>query len=172
MNMKIRIAQQEETRTVLSRLQDRVLGLATIHQDLYQSQLGAVVDIRTLMTEVIKMSVEVGEPRGNPDNVDIGIDRVSLHPDQDMPLSLLTAKGITNAMKHIGTPIGQSPSLQATVKQTGSTCVLTITSSICSENVAKETGLSAQLINAFPIQLDGKIELEKTDDSYTLFLRF
>jgi hypothetical protein len=50
MNMKIRLAKNEETRTVLSRLQDRVRKLETIHRDLYQSQLGGLVDVHRLMT--------------------------------------------------------------------------------------------------------------------------
>jgi two-component sensor histidine kinase len=171
MNMKIRLAKNEETRTVLSRLQDRVRKLETIHRDLYQSQLGGLVDVHTLMTEVIEMSLEVGEGGDNPVIVDIDIDRVLLYPDQAVPLSSLTAEGITNAMQFIGAPIGQSPIIQVTLRQTGSACVLTITNSIGSDNVAKETGLGAQLINAFAIQLGGMIELEKSADSYTLSLR-
>jgi two-component sensor histidine kinase len=171
MNMKIRLAKHEETRTVLSRLQDRVRKLETIHRDRYQSQLAGLVDVHTLMTEVIEMSVEVGEAGENPLIVDINIDRVLLYPDQAVPLSLLTAEGITNAMQFIGAPIGQSPFIQVTLRQTASACVLTITNSFGSDNVAKETGLGAQLINAFAIQLSGMIELEKSADSYTLSLR-
>jgi two-component sensor histidine kinase len=50
MNMKIRLAKNEETRTVLSRLQGRVRKLETIHRDLYKSQIGGLVDVHTLMT--------------------------------------------------------------------------------------------------------------------------
>jgi hypothetical protein len=50
MNMKIRLAKNEETRTVLSRLQGRVRKLETIHRDLYKSQIDGLVDVHTLMT--------------------------------------------------------------------------------------------------------------------------
>jgi len=49
MNMQIRAARHDETKAVLSSLQDRVLSLATIHRDLYQSQNQGMVDARELI---------------------------------------------------------------------------------------------------------------------------
>ena len=51
-NMQIRKARNSETKFVLKRLQDRVLGLATIHRNLYQADVLSNVRADTLIYEL------------------------------------------------------------------------------------------------------------------------
>lgn len=172
MNMKIRIAKHEETRSMLSRLQDRILSLATIHRDLYQSQNGGLVNAGTLLSEIIEKSAEVAAYSDDALSVETDFDPVWLYPDQIVPLSLLAAEGMTNAMKYTGEANDGSGWVKVSLKQTETECVLTMANSIGDTSEAESTGLGTQLINAFSIQLGGQIEQEKTETSYKLTLRF
>lgn len=172
MNMKIRAAEHEETRTVLSRLQDRVLSLATIHRDLYQSQHGGMVNIGALVSEITENSLEVAIASIEDIDMETDIDPVLLYPDQAVPLSLLVAEGITNAIKYLGNAGDQKPSIALSLKQSGADCTLKISNTVGSANAVESTGLGAQLINAFAIQLGGKVEVEELTDRFTMTVAF
>lgn len=172
MNMHIRTAKEAETKTVLSRVQDRVLSLATIHRDLYQSHEGGRVNTGDLVKEIVQKSLEMGIAVDTETEVNTDIDPVLLYPDQAVPLSLLVAEAMTNAMKHIGTKQSDAPYVSATLKQEGSHCTLTIVNSIGTYEAQDSTGLGEQLINAFAIQLGGRPVIEQTAQQYSFTLEF
>ena len=172
MNMQIRAAEHEETKSVLSRVQDRVLSLATIHRDLYQSRNGGGVDVGSLISEIVHKSLEFATSSANAVELTTDFDNVSLFPDQAVPLSLLAAEATTNAIKYLGAPAGQKPWIKATLKQDGQTCVMVIENSLGPEKSLESTGLGSQLINAFSIQLGGKIDIENTASGYLLRVTF
>jgi two-component sensor histidine kinase len=172
MNMKIRTAKHEETKSVLARLQERVLSLAMIHRDLYQSQNGGMVDVGRLVSEVVQNTFEVAISSHTAADLQTDIDRVMLFPDQAVPLSLLVAEGMTNAMKYLGRSGTQKPWINVSLKQDGLQCVLTLSNAVGGTSDAESTGLGAQLINAFGIQLGAKIEIEEATDSYKMKVMF
>ncbi|WP_338469214.1 sensor histidine kinase [Roseobacter fucihabitans] len=172
MNMQIRTAEHDETRTVLSRLQDRVLSLATIHRDLYQSQHGGMVNVGSLVSQVIENSLEVAVSSQEDIDVETEIDPILLYPDQAVPLSLLVAEGVTNAMKYLGSAEGQKPSISLMLKQSGDDCALRISNTVRTSKTVESTGLGAQLMNAFAIQLGGKMETEDLTDQFTMSVAF
>ncbi len=172
MNMQIRKAEHEETRSVLSRLQDRVLSLATIHRDLYQTQNGGMVEVGALISEVFQNSLDFAATTTNFADVERDIDTVMLYPDQAVPLSLMMAEATTNAMKYFGAAKGKRPWVKVSLKQDGTQCTLILANSVGSDTGAVSTGLGTQLINAFAIQLGGKIERESSDESYMMTVRF
>ena len=172
MNMKMRTAKHEETRSVLARLQDRVLSLATIHRDLYQSQNGGLVNAGSLLREIVENSVEIAAYSDDTLELATDFDPVWLYPDQVVPLSLLVAEGMTNAMKFIGKTEDTGAWVRVSLKQADTECVLTLSNSIGGSIDIESTGLGTQLINAFSIQLGGQIELEETATSYQMSLRF
>ncbi|MFG5381253.1 sensor histidine kinase [Yoonia sp. R2-816] len=172
MNMHIRTAEEDETRSVLLRLQDRVLSLATIHRDLYQSQYGGLVNAGNLADEIIEKVVEVAMEDSNSIAVKKDIEAVMLYPDQAVPLSLLLSEAATNAMKYLGSAGGEKPWLAVSLTQADGTCTLSIANSVGRMSDAESTGLGAQLINAFAIQLGGKIEVNEAPESYTMTIPF
>ncbi len=174
MNMQIRAAEHQETKAVLSRLQDRVLSLATIHRDLYQSQNGGMVEVGALISEVVQNSVEVAVSLEDDVDVQKDIDQILLYPDQAVPLSLMVAEAMTNAMKYIGAPKGQQRWVRVTLKQDPGDvdCLLTLSNSVGSGRNAESTGLGGQLINAFAIQLGGEVQTAEAADSYTMRVQF
>lgn len=172
MNMQIRSAKLEETKTVLRRVQDRVLSLATIHRDLYQSQDSGRVNVGDLVTEVVEKSTELVLGEGRKLKVTMDIEPVRLFPDQAVPLSLLVAEAVTNALKYTGAQANGSASLSVSLNQTDEACCLKIVNSIGDVAEAESTGMGSQLMNAFALQLGGQIETEESDERYELALRF
>lgn len=171
-NMQIRAAEHDETKSVLGRLQDRVLSLATIHRDLYQSEDGGLVNAGALVEEIVMKAVEGASAGGKAVTQTTDFDKVLLYPDQAMPLSLLMAECITNTMKYVDTAEGLDAWVSVNLEQEGPDCIVTLANSVNAGVTPANAGLGAQLINAFAIQLGGEIVVEKTDDSYTMSLRF
>ena len=171
-NMQIRSAELDETKTVLRRVQDRVLSLATIHRDLYQSQDQGRVNVGDLIKEIIDSSVDMVSGEGRQIKVTKAIAPVLLYPDQAVPLSLLVAEAVTNAMKHIGHDPDDKAILDIVLEQDERTCLLVISNSIGQTKTQDSTGLGSQLMNAFAMQLGGQIHAEETDQRYVLTLSF
>lgn len=172
MNMQIRSARHEETKNVLRRVQDRVLSLATIHRDLYQSQDGGRVNVGELVQEIVEKSVELVTLGGRKLEVKTDINPVMLYPDQAVPLSLLVAEATTNAMKYIGDQTADRPSISVELVQEDRACRLTISNSIGASDEQESTGLGSKLMTAFALQLGGQVEVEHTDAFYKLTLQF
>ena len=172
MNMKMRAAEHEETKTVLMRLQDRVLSLASIHRDLYQSQNGGRANVGVLVTDIVENSVEIIAVTDAAVNVETDVGPVLLYPDQAVPLALLVAEGMTNALKYIGSAGPEKPFIRVSLQQNGDECVLKLENSIGVMPDIESTGLGTKLINAFAIQLGGEISLEERTSTFVMHLQF
>jgi two-component sensor histidine kinase len=63
--------------------------------------------------------------------------------------------------------------LRASLKQNGSRCALLIANTVGGiKSDALSTGMGAQLMQAFAIQLGGPIDVAKTEDEYIVSLEF
>lgn len=171
-NMQIRNAKAHETKAVLRGVQDRVLSLATIHRDLYQSQDGGRVNVGSLVTEIVEKSVELVIGEGRKLDLEMQIDPVMLYPDQAVPLSLIVSEAATNAMKYIGDQPDKASTFDVRLKQVGMACLLVMTNSVGPKQDQESTGLGGKLMNAFAVQLGGKINVEQSQDLYSLTLHF
>ncbi len=172
MNMQIRAAEHEETRTILRRLQERVLSLATIHRDLYQSENAGRVDVGKLVVEIVQKSTEMATADGTDIVVNLDVSPVMLYPDQAVPLSLLLAEASANALKFVGHGRRDKPQIDVTLRQEGDLCQVRLTNTIGGDAPEDSTGLGSTLMNAFAMQLGGRIDTTQTDDSYTLAMDF
>ena len=173
MNMQRRRAASAETKQVLARLQDRVLSLATIHRDLYQSQSGGRVDAGRLIHEIVEKSVEIGEDTNAEVIRKVEVDPILLYPDQAVPLSLLIAEASTNAMKYLGPDASGEQWVDVSLKvNEAQFCTVTFSNSASGDALSESTGLGAQLINAFTMQLGGEVKTEQLSDRYHMTLTF
>ena len=172
MNMQIRSAEHEETRRVISSLQDRVRSLATIHRDLYQSQEEGRVNAGALVSEILDHSMEMTEDVTEDRDIIAEVDPVFLYPDQAVPLSLLVAEAMTNTLKYLGHPTGQKPWIVAKLNKMGSQCTFTLANSVGQAIEEESTGLGSDLINAFAIQLGGKITIDNSGGRYEMQVTF
>lgn len=171
-NMQVRAAEHNETKTVLRRIQERVLSLATIHRDLYQSQDGGRVNVGALVTEIVEKSTELAILDGDKVDVKLNVSPILLYPDQAVPLSMLVAEATTNAMKNIGAQDGKGGKIEVTLRQDNLACHFVLKNTVSPVNEHEGTGLGSKLMNAFAMQLGGQIATERTADTYTLSLEF
>ncbi|WP_299960672.1 histidine kinase dimerization/phosphoacceptor domain -containing protein [uncultured Roseobacter sp.] len=174
MNMQIRRAPTDESRLVLKRLQERILGLATVHKNLYQSQGLERFDAGALIEEIVGQLLVVGLPAGSAITVEQSYAPVQLDTDDGAPLSLLVSEAVTNAMKYIGQATAQNPAeLRIDLSQKDSeTAVFKISNSVGVAPEAEGTGLGTQLINAFARQLNAEVITEIEEGVHHLTLTF
>ncbi|MFY9237809.1 MAG: sensor histidine kinase [Roseovarius sp.] len=175
MNMQIRKAESPETQVVLRRLQERIMGLSTVHQNLYQTENLSRTQADTLLAELFDQLAVTGIKPGSNVDVSRSFAPLILVPDQAVPLSLLASEAVTNALKYIGAPEGTHPYLRAALTRPGPdqaefTCENSLAAPIPEE--AEGTGLGAQLVHAFAAQLGGEAVVETGADFYRITVRF
>lgn len=177
-NMQMRQIASEEARHVLRRIQDRVLGLATIHRNLTQTDAGTI-RADAVLREIVGQLVLMGASAEGEARLAFDVDPLELYPDQAVPLSLFVTEATTNAVKYIGRPAdGARPWVAVSLKRGEDGLVRVAIANSKGEPLrapmAAEdgTGLGNQLIRAFAMQLDASPEIEDTPEAYTIAIRF
>ncbi|MBR9820877.1 MAG: sensor histidine kinase [Rhodobacteraceae bacterium] len=175
MNMNIRRAKSPETKAILTRLQDRVLAMASIHRNLHQVESQGQVNVGELVREVANQTLQASASGGHRIRVKFDVDDVILYPDQAVPLSLLASELMANGVKYTGSNNGP-PWMTLSLKHEGSRARLQVVNSKGSgnhlEHDAESTGLGSQLIRAFATQLGSEIEIEESETEYRAAIGF
>ncbi len=172
-NMQIRNTPDQETKRILRRIQDRVLSLATIHRDLYQTSSSGRVNVGHLVKEIVEKSVDIAVDDGKNVDITTDISDVFLYPDQAVPLSLLASEAATNAMKYLGAHGDDTPYLTVSLaRDNDGKCDFVFENSVGGPTDAESSGLGAQLMNAFAIQLGAKVDIDQTKDVYRIHVSF
>ncbi|SDX87505.1 sensor histidine kinase [Citreimonas salinaria] len=178
MNMQARNARTPEARRVLDSLRNRVRGLATMHRTLYSSPEMTTVQADA-MVETLVSDLAGGAAQRRVDVV-TRLDPVELYPDQAVPLSMLVAETVTNAVKYVGRREDGVARIEVDLAHDESELVvLTVENTKgsdlhVSDDGAESSGdgLGARLIKAFEQQLHGRSEVVESSDSYRFVLRF
>ena len=179
LNLQMRQVRDPAARRVLRSVQDRVLGLATIHRSLYQSDRLAAVRADRLVDEIVRQLMTIGAAPGSGIAVRTSLAPTTLSPDRLVPLSLLLTEAVTNALKYTGRPPSGPAWLE--VRLDGATAegspdaeptgpvTLTVRNSLgtplpgIDRDDAGSTRLGAELIEAFAQQLDARLEQGEAD---------
>ena len=174
-NMEVRKSRADETKATLRRIQDRVLGLATVHSNLYHTARLANLRADGLLEDILDQVVKSALPPNSPIKVDVEIEEVILSPEQAVPLSLLATETVTNAIKYTGQlKSGASPKIVIELRKTGpDTCRFSVTNTTGEKDAdltASSSGLGRQLIDAFASQLGTRPEVVETDETYALIV--
>ena len=179
MNMHLRKARTPDTREVIKGLQGRVMSLATIHRELYQTTGVGDVHAAELLDAIARQTVNVAA--GPDDRIDLRLqlDDIRMTPDQAVPLALLVGEGLMNAVRFASLTVANPLLLELRLtRQAADSAILEIAGSIVGGDIpAPDTmddslGLSAQLLAAFAMQLDGTLEHGFADGKYTLRVAF
>ncbi|MBK5927783.1 sensor histidine kinase [Rhodobaculum claviforme] len=171
LNLQVRQVRDPAARRVLHSVQDRVLGLATIHRSLYQSERLAAVRADRLVDEIVRQLLTVGAAPGSRIAVRTQFDPVTLGPDRLVPLSLLLTEAVTNALKYTGRPDTGPAWLEiALTGPESGEVTLSVRNSLGAplegmEAPAGGTHLGAELIEAFAQQLDARLDQGKVADA-------
>lgn len=179
MSIQMRRARSEEARSLLRALQDRVISLATIHRELYQTSGLADVRADELFPDIMRQIIGVSSGSDRPFSLDSDIDDLRLVPDQVVPLSLLLAEALANALKHSDATEADPGRIRVRLKRLGgSQAVLEMTNDLPRSKAffdavaGRESGVGSQLIAAFALQLGGELEVGTSEGLYRLKLTF
>lgn len=176
-NIQMRQIESAATRQVLRRIQDRVLGLATIHRNMTETEAGTI-PAHTVLRDIVDQLAEMGA-LGGLIEVGFDMDPLEVFPDQAVPLSLFVTEATTNAVKYIGRPEGgEPPWIRASLKrcEDGSVVCAIVNSKGAAMRPPAEredgSGLGNQLIRAFAMQLEARPVVEETPGAYSIAIRF
>ncbi|AZL58539.1 sensor histidine kinase [Tabrizicola piscis] len=178
MNIQIRSARSGEAKELLKNLQERIMSLATVHRGLYQTSGLADVRARELIPDIVRQIMSMSSGPEKPFETQNDIDDLRLVPDQAVPLSLMLAEALTNAIKHSGATRANPGKVVVRLKRSGgSDAVLEVINSSRDDptkeaSTAAETGIGSQLITAFVQQLGGRQESGSADGDYFLRVIF
>lgn len=177
LNMQLRQITSPDARSVLRRVQQRVMSLAAIHKLLYTDTKIDLVRADHLLSEIVSNTASLGRSDGGKLNTRISLDPLELDPDRAVPLALLVTEAVTNAMKYAGTGDGASEKIDVSLSDEGENRVeLRVRNSlgdaVAGSDSEDGTGLGSKLISAFVTQLDGESQVDRGDGTYELLVRF
>ena len=175
-NIQMRQIENPATHQVLRRIQDRVLGLATMHRNLVETEAGTI-RAHTVLHDIVEQLADMGSGSARI-ALEFDMDPLDIFPDQAVPLSLFVTEATTNAVKYVGRPEGARPWIAASLKreEDGSVWVAITNSKGAPVRAPEEgedgTGLGNQLIRAFAMQLEAVPIVEETPATYRIAVRF
>ena len=176
-SMQMRRTPDATTREILSRLQDRVLGLATIHRTLYESEDVGRVNAARLLREIVAQQ-GAASGAGPELATRLDLEDLELLPDQAVPLSLLTSEALANALSNAAPDETGEPWVAVSLRREAEGMVrLEIANSAAAETAreagaTRSQGLGTNLIQAFAAQLGGPSETSHELGVYRLSTRF
>ena len=176
MNMQLRKSTSPETQMILRRLQDRVLGLAAVHRNLYQATALSRVNAGQLLAELSRDILNSADDVLEPVKISTHFDDTDLYPDQAVPLALLMSEALTGALKHLGVPSEGHLFIDVSLTADDDLLKLQIANStgrLLIENAHTDSsGLGPQLMDAFVMQLNGRMDIQNDGDQYKLTIEF
>ena len=166
LNLQMRRLDAPEARKVLQNVQDRVIGLAAIHRNLYQSEHLSRLRADHLIEELLRHLFAVGADSGQGIDLRTDLAPVTLPADQLVPLSLLLTEAVTNGLKYLGpAEAGGRPWFRVGLQLEGDEVTLRVANSLGpheaaapQEDGASSTGLGRELIDAFALQLGARLD--------------
>lgn len=164
-NMQIRQSTLPEARSALRRVQGRLASLAKFHQDLYSTSSLSRLRADQLIEGLARQMLTMGGDPMHPIDLRFDMGKVTLTPDQASPLAMLATEALTNAMKYARGSDGKAAIVRVALNagklpdDASDLVVLTIENSVTDGGLEDaQTGLGSQLIKAFALQLQARID--------------
>ena len=175
MNMQLRRVEGEAERRSVQIVQDRIHGLALVHQHLYATDHLDAVALDRLVEDIgsyLKGSVcPAGE---EPCAVDFDLDPVTAHADIATPVALFQIEAMGNALKHCRAG-GEAGRVVLSLKRTDHSFELGVRNDRPARDagVVGETGygLGTRLMEGFARQIGGTIERDVSAQRFKVVLR-
>lgn len=111
-NIQLRRTRSEEVRAALVSLRDRMLGLATIHDRMYQGLDHSDVAMHDLMPGIVDQILRRAGARNRGLRLETCFDPIETPLDMAVPLALLLTEAVSNAVRYADAPPGRAPSLR------------------------------------------------------------
>ena len=175
MNMHLRKARTPETQEIIKGMQGRVMNLATIYRELYQTSGVTELNVAELLGAIARQAVNLAAGPNRRFDLRISVDNIRMTPDQAIPLALLVGEALMNLVQHTDTTHDGVPVLELSLSQDEPEAAkLEITATIVSgidlqtESSDGGVALTAQLIHAFAMQLGAQLVDTINDGTYKL----
>lgn len=182
MNMHIRKTRSPETQVVLRRLQERVLGLASIHRNLHQIENQGLINTGPLIRDISDQLLASSAPSGLTVEIQKDVEDVVLYPDQSIPLTLLMSEALANALKFVRPREDTGKGLIRLIlhRDVEGRVRMEIANSLAADGSPPEpndedyesTGLGTQLIRAFAMQLGAQVDTGEEEGEYRVTVAF
>ncbi|WP_309663727.1 histidine kinase dimerization/phosphoacceptor domain -containing protein [Tabrizicola sp.] len=179
MNLQIRKSVNPEAQSLLRGLHERVMSLATVHRELYQTS--GLVDVRAdeLLESIVAQVLRMGARSDQRVEAKTAFDDIRLTPDQAVPLSLMLTEALTNALKHARPSASGQTRISVTLRRSEpGHAMLEVANSdeggapAALPSSLESTGLGQQLLTAFASQLMGKLTVGPENGAYVVRLEF
>ncbi|TVR66826.1 MAG: PAS domain S-box protein [Spirochaetaceae bacterium] len=113
--INISILGRDDVEDALREVQQRVVAMAQIHEQLYQSGNYADINLGSYLRDVVSHVVTAYQNVGRPPEVLLQADAVTVHLDVAVPFGLILTELVTNALKHGFRGAERSPSGRAII---------------------------------------------------------
>lgn len=182
LNMQLRTARTPEARMAMKSVQERVLSLATIHRELYQTTGQADIRANELFPRIVQHLLRLGASSDRAFKLDIQVDDLRLTPDQAVPLALFLTEGLTSVIRQSwGAGRDQTPISVYLTRLPDGLVRLELGHAVSAAPLvqsgmpaldAESEAFGGKLLLAFAQQLDGGIEKHARDDWAFLSMTF
>ena len=173
MSLQIRDADTDREKLGLERLQERIHGLALVHQKIYESENTSAVRMDLLIEEIARNLLEGSARSSDSIKLTTDLDAVTREPDSAVPLILFATEAMVNTFKHALSHT-DSGTLEISLKDGSDALRLGIRNSLHSVNNSVENtnrrGIGQQLIDGFARQLRGTVKRTETDGAFHIEL--
>lgn len=178
MNMQMRRVGTDEAREVLRTVQDRVINLATIHRELFQTSGVMNVHVAELFRSII-LQIRANSPIPESEvEMRSEVENLCMAPDRAAPLALFLAEALTSTLRQTLRNVGRSPWIRISLRQLdGEQARLEVcrSSGDGSGGVAgapQGDDLGRQLMEAFALQLGGAFFCDARDGAVCIGVDF
>ncbi len=179
MNLQGRKARSVESQQVIRGLQGRVMSLATIHRELYQTEGLNDVQAAGLLGAIARQTVHLVSGPDRRFDLRLDLEEMMIIPDQAVPLGLLVGEGLTIAAGLVPPGSSELWSFDLRLRRTSpETALVEIEGLALPPQTAgpageeENMGLSLQLMTVLAQQMGGTVEQDVVDGTFRLRIRF
>ncbi|MBP2046958.1 PAS domain S-box protein [Methanobacterium aggregans] len=163
LNLQSNYLQDDKIRTLFQESQNRIRSMAMVHEKLYKSESMSKIDFKQYMSDLVD-SLSYNH-RINPDNIKKKMEPVLFDVETAIPCGLIINELVTNTFKH-AFPDEKMGEVTVELYKNNDTVFLKVADNGIGfpEDIDfKNTkSLGLKLVNSLVMQLDGKIELDRT----------
>jgi len=182
MNLQMRKAASPEAKALVKGLHDRVMSLATVHRELYQTTGLTDVQADELLSTIVAQVLRMGSGPDRRIVSETRFEPIRLTPDQAVPLSLVMTEALTNVLKHARPDKFGAVGLQVSLTRDDDPAHAVLRVANTSADVdtpgpdgggeVDGSGLGGQLYAAFAMQLGGTVTHGTEAEGYAVEVRF
>lgn len=160
LNLQLRRVTDPDARNILHGVQSRVRSLASIHRRLYEQDRISNSNATEFLETILRETLSLAQSKQSGLKVETEFEPVILPPDKIIPVALLFAEALTNALKHASPPRAEAPPLlRISFSARDGQAELRVRNSVSDAgNETVSYGLGQELMTAFALQVHGEFE--------------